>query len=119
MAPVTVGISGEWKRNQKITYNLNIGATAGILNPIEFETTVEEWQPVDGGTIEVNSPRVSCNPKHGLTAHSRAVERLPAGTNKTSKKSNDEKKRIHFTVGSPIDRVHIVRQKRPGTCQRR
>lgn len=52
-APVTVGISGEWKRNQKITYNLNIGATAGILNPIEFETTVEEWQPVDGGTIEV------------------------------------------------------------------
>lgn len=52
-ASVKVGISGEWKKNQKITYNLNIGATAGILNPIEFETTVEEWQPVDGGTIKV------------------------------------------------------------------
>ena len=52
-APVQVGISGEWKRNQKITYNLNIGATAGILDPIEFETTVETWQPVEGGTIEV------------------------------------------------------------------
>lgn len=52
-APVPVDISGEWKRNQKITYNLNIGATAGILDPIEFETTVETWQPVEGGTIEV------------------------------------------------------------------
>ena len=53
-APVPVGIPERtWERNQKITYNLNIGATAGILNPIEFETTVEEWQPVDGGTIEV------------------------------------------------------------------
>ena len=52
-APVTVGISGEWKRNQKITYNLNIGATGGILDPIEFETEVEEWQAVNGGTIEV------------------------------------------------------------------
>ena len=52
-APVTVGISGEWKRNQKITYNLNIGATGDILDPIEFETDVETWQPAKGGTIEV------------------------------------------------------------------
>ena len=41
------------KFNQKITYNLNIGATGGILDPIEFETEVEEWQAVNGGTIEV------------------------------------------------------------------
>ena len=52
-ALVTVGISGEWKKNQKITYNLNIGATAGVLDPIEFETSVETWSPVEGDTIEV------------------------------------------------------------------
>ena len=52
-APVTVGISGNWARNQKITYNLNIGATGDILDPIEFETDVETWQPAKGGTIEV------------------------------------------------------------------
>ena len=52
-APVKVGISGNWARNQKITYNLNIGATGGILDPIEFETNVETWQPAEGGTIEV------------------------------------------------------------------
>ncbi|OKZ16956.1 MAG: hypothetical protein BHV81_11880 [Butyricimonas synergistica] len=52
-APVKVGIPGTWKRNQKITYNLNIGATAGILNPIEFETTVEEWDSIEGSTIDV------------------------------------------------------------------
>lgn len=51
--PVTVGISGNWARNQKITYNLNIGATGSILDPIEFETNVETWQPAEGGTIEV------------------------------------------------------------------
>lgn len=51
--PVTVGISGNWARNQKITYNLNIGATAGILDPIEFETDVELWDLTEGGTIEV------------------------------------------------------------------
>lgn len=53
-ATVPVGIPGRtWERNQKITYNLNIGATAGILDPIEFETTVEEWESIKGGTIEV------------------------------------------------------------------
>ena len=53
-APVPVGIPERtWERNQKITYNLNIGATGGILDPIEFETEVEEWQAVNGGTIEV------------------------------------------------------------------
>lgn len=53
-APVKVGISERtWERNQKITYNLNIGATGGILDPIEFETNVETWQPAEGGTIEV------------------------------------------------------------------
>ena len=51
--PVTVGISGNWARNQKITYNLNIGATAGILDPIEFETDVELWDLTEGGTINV------------------------------------------------------------------
>lgn len=52
-ASVTVGISGTWARNQKITYNLNIGATAGILDPIEFETDVELWDLTEGGTINV------------------------------------------------------------------
>lgn len=52
-APVKVGISGNWARNQKITYNLNIGATAGILDPIEFETDVELWDLTEGGTINV------------------------------------------------------------------
>lgn len=51
-APVTVGISGNWAKNQKITYNLNIGAAAGVLQPIEFETSVEDWTP-EGGTITV------------------------------------------------------------------
>lgn len=53
-APVPVGIPERtWERNQKITYNLNIGATGDILDPIEFETEVDEWQAVNGGTIEV------------------------------------------------------------------
>ena len=52
-ASVKVGIFGNWARNQKITYNLNIGATGDILDPIEFETNVEPWQPTEGGTIEV------------------------------------------------------------------
>ena len=53
-APVPVGIPERtWERNQKITYNLNIGATAGILDPIEFETDVELWDLTEGGTINV------------------------------------------------------------------
>lgn len=42
-----------WKRNNKVTYNLLIGAgTAGGLDPITFTTTVEEWLPADGGVVE-------------------------------------------------------------------
>lgn len=55
---ITVGISSKkegteiWERNKKVTYNLLIGAVGSILKPIEFETTVEEWIPADGGVIE-------------------------------------------------------------------
>lgn len=49
---VTVKISGEWLKNQKITYNLLIGAGAGVLDPIEFVTDVERWDDVEGGVIE-------------------------------------------------------------------
>ncbi len=52
-AEVKVGISNNWVRNQKITYNLNIGATAGVLTPIEFVTEVETWSPIDKEIINV------------------------------------------------------------------
>ena len=42
-----------WKRNNKVTYNLLIGAgTAGGLDPITFTTKVEEWLLADGGVVE-------------------------------------------------------------------
>ncbi len=55
---ITVGISSKkeeteiWERNKKVTYNLLIGAVGSILKPIEFETTVKDWIPADGGVIE-------------------------------------------------------------------
>ena len=42
-----------WKRNNKVTYNLLIGAgSAGGLEPITFTTDVEAWLPADGGVVE-------------------------------------------------------------------
>ena len=42
-----------WLRNNKVTYNLLIGAgSAGGLDPIEFTTEVEKWLDTDGGVVE-------------------------------------------------------------------
>lgn len=40
-----------WNRSKNVSYNLMIGGGT-TLNPIEFETSVQDWIPVDGGTIE-------------------------------------------------------------------
>ncbi|MEG1759890.1 MAG: fimbrillin family protein, partial [Alistipes sp.] len=39
-----------WARSNKVTYNILIG-DGTLLDPISFETTVEDWQPAEGGTI--------------------------------------------------------------------
>ena len=42
-----------WLRNNKVTYNLLIGAGgAGGLDPIEFTTEVEKWLDANGGVFE-------------------------------------------------------------------
>ena len=57
-ADVVVGISSKlngaeiWQSNKKVTYNLLIGAGAGVLEPIEFNTEVETWQDAAGGVVE-------------------------------------------------------------------
>lgn len=44
-----------WNRGKKVTYNLLIGGgSATGLDPIEFETTVENWIDVDGGVVNHN-----------------------------------------------------------------
>ncbi|MEG2492158.1 MAG: hypothetical protein RSA67_06365, partial [Alistipes sp.] len=40
-----------WKRSNKVTYNILIG-DGTLLDPISFETTVEDWNPAEGGTIK-------------------------------------------------------------------
>lgn len=40
-----------WNRSKKVTYNLLIGGGT-TLNPIEFETVVDNWVDADGGVIE-------------------------------------------------------------------
>lgn len=43
-----------WEMGKKLTYNLLISGNLTELDPIEFTTKVEGWDPVEGGVIENN-----------------------------------------------------------------
>jgi hypothetical protein len=56
---LTIGISSKngtnevWNRSKRVTYNILFGGGPDSA-PIEFETEVEEWTNVEGGTISIS-----------------------------------------------------------------